>query len=63
MTSGWEGSRMDDRHDWKRPGTRTTRDILDMIDADILRAAQVEGGASPRIKANRDRIAASLGLY
>ena len=43
--------------------TKTTRDILDMIDVGTLRAAQVKGGTSPRIEGNRDRIAALLGLY
>ena len=43
--------------------TKTTREILDMIDADTLRAAQVKGGTSPQIEVNRDRIAALLGLH
>ena len=43
--------------------TKTTREILDTIDADTLRAARVKGGASPQIETNRDRIAALLGLY
>ena len=43
--------------------TKTTRDILDMIDVGTLRAAQVKGGTSPRIEGNWDRIAALLGLY
>ena len=43
--------------------TKATREILDMIDADTLRAARVKGGTSPQIEANRDRIAALLGLY
>ena len=43
--------------------TKTTREILDTIDADTLRAAQVKGGTSPQIEVNRDRIAALLGLY
>ena len=42
--------------------TKTTRDILDTIDAHTLRAAQVKGGTMPQIEANRDRIAALLGL-
>ena len=42
--------------------TKTTREILDTIDADTLRAAQVKGGTSPQIEVNRDRIAALLGL-
>ena len=42
--------------------TKTTREILDTIDADTLRAAQVKGGTSPQIETNRDRIAALLGL-
>ena len=33
-----------------------------MIDADILRASQVKGGSKRQIEANRDRIAALLGL-
>ena len=43
--------------------TRTTREILDTIDADTLRAAQVKGGTKRQIEVNRDRIAALLGLY
>ena len=43
--------------------TKTTREILDTIDADTLRAAQIKGGTSPQIEVNRDRIAALLGLY
>ena len=43
--------------------TKTTREILDTIDADTLRAARVKGGTSPQIETNRDRIAALLGLY
>ena len=42
--------------------TKTTRDILDTIDAHTLQAAQVKGGTMPQIEANRDRIAALLGL-
>ena len=42
--------------------TKTAREILDTIDADTLRAAQVKGGTSPQIEVNRDRIAALLGL-
>ncbi len=42
--------------------TKTTREILDTIDADTLRAAQVKGATSQRIAENRDRIAALLGL-
>lgn len=47
--SGWE--------------TKTTRDILDTIDAHTLRAAQDKGGTKPQIEANRDSIAALLGLH
>ena len=43
--------------------TKTTREILDTIDADTLRAARVKGGTNPQIETNRDRIAALLGLY
>ena len=43
--------------------TKTTREILDTIDADTLRAARVKEGASSQIETNRDRIAALLGLY
>ena len=42
--------------------TKTPRDILDTIDADILRAARIKGGTRPRIEVNRDRIAALLAL-
>lgn len=41
---------------------KTAREILDTIDADTLRAAQVRGGIMPQIEINRDRIAALLGL-
>lgn len=41
---------------------KTTRDILDTIDAETLRAAQVKGETMPQIDVNRDRIAALLGL-
>lgn len=43
--------------------TKTTREILDTIDAHTLRAAQVKGGTMLQIVANRDRIATLLGLY
>ena len=42
--------------------TKTVREILDTIDADTLRAARNKGGTTPQIEANRDRIAALLGL-
>ena len=42
--------------------TKTSREILDRIDADTLRAARIEGGTRPQIETNRDRIAALLGL-
>ena len=42
--------------------SKTIREILDTIDADTLRAAQIKGGTSPQIETNRDRIAALLGL-
>ena len=42
--------------------TKTTREILDTIDADALRAALVKGGTRRQIEANRNRIAALLGL-
>ena len=42
--------------------TKTVREILDTVDADILRAARVKGAMRPQIEANRDRIAALLGL-
>lgn len=42
--------------------TKTTREILDLIDAGTLRAAQIKGETSPQIETNRDRIAALLGL-
>ena len=41
---------------------KTTRDILDTIDAETLRAAQVKGETIPQIDVNRDRIAALLRL-
>lgn len=47
--SGWE--------------TKTTRDILDTIDTHTLRTAQEKGGTKPQIEANRDSIAALLGLH
>ena len=43
--------------------TKTTREILDLIDADTLQAAQIKGETKPQIEANRERIAALLGLY
>lgn len=43
--------------------TTTTREILDEIDANTLRAAQVDGRIMTQIKVNRDRIAALLGLH
>ena len=43
--------------------TKTTRDILDEIDAHTLRAAQINGGTTSQIQVNRDRIATLLGLY
>ena len=42
--------------------TKTTRKILDAIDADTLRKARVKEGTKPQIEVNRDRIAALLGL-
>lgn len=42
--------------------TTTAREILGAVDADILRAARRRGGTGPQIQANRDRIAALLGL-
>ena len=42
--------------------TKTTRAIMDAIDAHTLRAAQAKGGTKPQIEANRDQIAALLGL-
>ena len=42
--------------------TKTVREILDTIDADTLRAARINGGTGAQIEANRDRIAALLGL-
>ena len=42
--------------------TKTTRGILDTIDADTLRAARIKGRTSPRIEVNRNRIAALLAL-
>ena len=42
--------------------TKTTRNILDMIDAGTLRAARSRGGVKRQIAANRDRIEALLGL-
>ena len=42
--------------------TKTTREIIDTIDAHTLQAAQIGGGTKPQIEVNRDRIAALLGL-
>ena len=42
--------------------TKMAREILDTVDADILRAALVRGGTRRQIEVNRDRIAALLGL-
>lgn len=43
--------------------TKTTREIIDTIDAHTLQAAQLKGGTKPQIEANRDRIATLLGLH
>ena len=43
--------------------TKTTREIMDTIDAHTLQAAQARGGTRPQIEVNRDRIAALLGQY
>ena len=42
--------------------TKTTREILDTIDADTLRAARIRGGARAQIGVNRERIGALLEL-
>lgn len=42
--------------------SKSTREILDLIDVDILRAAELEGGIKPQIEANRNQIADLLGL-
>ena len=42
--------------------TKTTREIIDTIDAHTLQAARIKGGARRQIEVNRDRIAALLGL-
>lgn len=42
--------------------TKTTREILDTIDADTLRAARIRGGAKAQIGVNRERIGALLEL-
>ena len=43
--------------------TKTTRAIMDAIDAHTLRAARAKNGTKPQIEVNRDRIAALLGLF
>lgn len=42
--------------------TKATREILDTIDADTLRAARIMGGAKAQIGVNRERIGALLEL-
>ena len=42
--------------------TKTTREIIDTIDAHTLQAARIKGGTRPQIEVNRDRIVALLGL-
>lgn len=42
--------------------SKATREILDLIDADILRAAELKRGISPQIEINRNQIADLLGL-
>lgn len=42
--------------------TKTTREILDTIDADTLRAARIRGGAKAQIEVNRELIGALLEL-
>lgn len=45
------------------PALRVAREILDAIDADTLRAAQLNGGTKRQIAINRDRIATFLGMH
>lgn len=47
----------------KHHESRIAREILDAIDADTLRAAQLSGGTKPQIMINRDRIATFLGMH
>ena len=42
--------------------SKTTREILDTIDADTLRAARIRGGAKAQIEVNRELIGALLEL-
>ena len=42
--------------------TKTTREIIDTIDAHTLQAARIKGDARRQTEVNRDRIAALLGL-
>ena len=43
--------------------SRIAREILDAIDADTLRAAQLRGGTKQQIMINRDRVATFLGMH
>lgn len=64
-----EPATLNDLHGWPIDprgggrGRKTIREVLDEIDADILRAAQDHGGTRSQIEVNRDRIATLLGLY
>lgn len=42
--------------------SKTTKEILDLIDAGILCAAKRKGGTKPQIEVNRNQIADLLGL-
>lgn len=42
--------------------SKITREILDTIDTEVLRAARHNGGARRQLEVNRDKVAALLGL-
>ncbi len=48
-------------NDQREQESKAEKEILDTIDAQILRAARLKGGARQQLKVNRDRIAELLG--
>ena len=48
-------------NDQREQESKAAKEILDTIDAQILRAARLKGGARQQLKVNRDRIAELLG--
>lgn len=58
--NGSEWATINVEHDHE---SRITREILDAIDTDTLRAARLKGGTKPQIVINRDRVAALLRMH